>query len=250
MECHTGRRARDSTCRGDFRLQYNSFLRSSSVQACPSSRRGKQRPRPLRLLPLSSNDALDHDRISPIRDHSKLTLTVFSPRLLVEKGHLEDAKKSLRWIRGVDDSNEEVAEEIAEIQQTMEFHRSNQAASWKVLFTDPDLFARLWRSALLQFMAQMCGSTAIKYYLPINFLALGLGKELSLLASGIESTLKVGCTIIEMVLVDRLGRRKTLLFGSVIMTVALLVSMHEHECWPGLIISSADQRRPAARISQ
>ncbi|MCJ1301107.1 hypothetical protein MMC08_003906 [Hypocenomyce scalaris] len=147
-----------------------------------------------------------------------------SPRLLVEKGHLEDAKKSLRWIRGVDDSNEEVAEEIAEIQQTMEFHRSNQAASWKVLFTDPDLFARLWRSALLQFMAQMCGSTAIKYYLPINFLALGLGKELSLLASGIESTLKVGCTIIEMVLVDRLGRRKTLLFGSVIMTVALLIN--------------------------
>ena len=91
------------------------------------------------------------------------------------------------------------------------------------MFTDRDLFARLWRAALLQFMAQMCGATAIKYYLPTNFLALGLGKELSLLASGIESSLKVGCTIMEMLIIDKVGRRRTLLLGSVVMSVACLV---------------------------
>jgi len=73
-------------------------------------------------------------------------------------------------------------------------------------------------------MAQMCGSTAIKYYLPTNFLALGLGKELSLLASGIESSLKVACTIMEMMIIDKAGRRRTLILGSVVMSIALLAS--------------------------
>jgi hypothetical protein len=41
-------------------------------------------------------------------------------------------------------------------------------------------------------MAQMCGATAIKYYLPTTFTNLGLGKWLSLMASGIESSLKIG----------------------------------------------------------
>ncbi|MCJ1384734.1 hypothetical protein MMC17_007852 [Xylographa soralifera] len=73
-------------------------------------------------------------------------------------------------------------------------------------------------------MAQMCGSTAMKYYLPTNFIALGLGKEMSLLASGIESSLKVGCTVIEMMLIDRAGRKTTLVLGSTIMAVALLIN--------------------------
>jgi MFS family permease len=73
-------------------------------------------------------------------------------------------------------------------------------------------------------MAQMCGATAIKYYLPTVFLALGLSKDLSLMASGIESTLKIGCTIIEMLIIDKLGRKKTLLLGCAIMSLAMIVS--------------------------
>lgn len=82
-------------------------------------------------------------------------------------------------------------------------------------------------------MAQMCGATAVKYYLPTIFLALGLGKQLSLLASGIESSLKVGCTIIESLIIDRVGRRGTLLLGSTIMTIALLVSV-QHLSFKGV----------------
>ena len=123
----------------------------------------------------------------------------------------------------------------------MEVHHSKGDPSWKVLFTNKDLFARMWRVALLQFMAQMCGSTAMKYYLPTNFIALGLGKELSLLASGIESSLKVGCTIMEMLLIDRLGRRKTLVLGSSIMTIALLVSRSSFHVDGCLRVNSVDQ---------
>lgn len=95
--------------------------------------------------------------------------------------------------------------------------------SWTTLFTRRSLFQRLWRAALLQFMAQMCGATAIKYYLPTLFQKLSLGYHLSLLISGVESTLKIGCTIIEMLIIDRFGRRKTMITGCIVMTVAMLV---------------------------
>lgn len=64
----------------------------------------------------------------------------------------------------------------------------------------------------------------MKYYLPTLFTTLGLGHQLSLLVGGIESTLKIGCTIIEMHLIDRFGRRITLLTGCIVMSIAMLVS--------------------------
>jgi len=42
---------------------------------------------------------------------------------------------------------------------------------------------------------------------------------------GIESTLKIGCTIIEMYLIDRLGRRNTLVIGCLVMGAALAVCL-------------------------
>ena len=80
-------------------------------------------------------------------------------------------------------------------------------------------------------MAQMCGATAIKYYLPTVFLALGLSKDMSLMASGIESTLKIGLTIMEMFLVDIIGRRNSLLIGAVVASVAMLVCFVDRGRW-------------------
>lgn len=96
--------------------------------------------------------------------------------------------------------------------------------NWTLLFTRRDLFQRLWRVALLHFMAQMSGATAMKYYLPALFQKLGIESQLSLLISGIESTLKIGCTIIEMIVIDRFGRIKTLIGGCIAMAFAMLVS--------------------------
>jgi len=97
--------------------------------------------------------------------------------------------------------------------------------TWKSLFTEPSLFSRLWRAAFLQFMAQMCGATAMKYYLPTLFKVLGLGTRLSLLAGGIESTLKIGCTVLDALIIDKAGRRLTMAIGAAVMAVAMLVSL-------------------------
>lgn len=93
------------------------------------------------------------------------------------------------------------------------------------LFRDASLFARLWRAFLLQFMAQMCGATAIKYYLPTLLKALGLEYRLALMAGAAEMTVKIAMTIVEMWAIDRFGRRACMTGGSLIMGVAMLVSV-------------------------
>jgi Na+/melibiose symporter-like transporter len=134
----------------------------------------------------------------------------------------EEASKSLHYFRVDSFTEEEISDEFKEIEDSVAVQPSLRTR-YTELFTRRDLFQRLWRAALLQFMAQMCGATAIKYYLPTLFKKLGLGYRLSLLVSGIESTLKIGCTIIEMLIIDKFGRRNTLLFGCIVMAIAMLV---------------------------
>ncbi len=144
----------------------------------------------------------------------------------MDKGHITRATQSLQYLRGADSpSSDLISAELTQIKSSIERHRPPPGfRSWTILFTDRALFERLWRAALLQFMSQMCGNTAIKYYLPTIFIRLGIERKLSLMISGIESTLKIGCTIIEMLIIDKLGRRITLIIGCIVMSIALLVS--------------------------
>jgi MFS family permease len=73
-------------------------------------------------------------------------------------------------------------------------------------------------------MAQMCGATAMKYYLPTLLKGLGVGKRLALMAGAVEMTIKIGLTVVEMWLIDRFGRRACLVGGSLTMALAMLVS--------------------------
>jgi hypothetical protein len=145
------------------------------------------------------------------------------PRWLVEHGKFDRALMVLEYLREGSFTQEEIEREFTDIRESVaEFKASGR--TWLSLFKEPSLFARLWRAAVLQFMAQMCGATAMKYYLPTLFKALGLGTRLSLMAGGIESTLKIGCTILEMFIIDNVGRRLTLAIGAGVMAFAMLVS--------------------------
>jgi hypothetical protein len=150
------------------------------------------------------------------------SLTAVSPRWLVQNDKPDQARKSLEFYRAGSHTQQEIDTELADIQTDVDESRAS-GDTWMTLFRRRSLFERLWRAALLQFMAQMCGATAIKYYLPTLFQKLSLGYHLSLLISGVESTLKIGCTIIEMLIIDRFGRRWTMITGCIVMTLAMLV---------------------------
>ncbi|KAI2607775.1 general substrate transporter [Hypoxylon fragiforme] len=164
-----------------------------------------------------------------------------TPRWLIEHSHHDAARKSLSWLREGSFSSDEIESELASIREDVDAHRAAfPSSSWLSLFTDRSLFKRLWRASLLQFMAQMCGATAMKYYLPTLFARLGLPTRVTLMAGGIESTLKIGMTVIEMLLIDRLGRRVTLTAGCVAMGFGMLINGALGQVYPDNTDKGAD----------
>ncbi|KAI0517917.1 general substrate transporter [Xylaria bambusicola] len=161
-----------------------------------------------------------------------------TPRWLVEHGYYDRALRSLHWLREGSFTNEQIHAELARIRDDVEEYKGY--TSWTMLFRDPNLFSRLWRASLLQFMAQMCGAAAMKYYLPTLLEKLGLSTRVALMAGGIESTLKIGMTIIEMLLIDRLGRRVTLVSGTLAMGFALLINGVLGQVYPSNTNRAAD----------
>ncbi|KAI8628401.1 general substrate transporter [Xylariaceae sp. FL1651] len=163
-----------------------------------------------------------------------------TPRWLLEHGHHDRALKSLHWLREGSFTNEQIHFELSRIREDVQEFRAAGAASWTSLFRDAHLFSRLWRASLLHFMAQMCGATAMKYYLPTLLERLGLSTRVSLMAGGIESTLKIGMTVVEMMLIDRLGRKVTLISGTLAMGIAMMINGALGQAYPNNTNRAAD----------
>lgn len=148
-----------------------------------------------------------------------------SPRWLVESKQVERAKSTLRWLREGNYSDREIDLEFVSIVKNVDAYYAS-GTSWLSLFREPALLARLWRATALQFMATLCGATAMKYYLPTLLEALGLETRVALMAGAVEMTIKIGFTVLEMFLIDRFGRRNCLVAGCAVMAAAMLVGRH------------------------
>ncbi|KAF2021687.1 general substrate transporter [Aaosphaeria arxii CBS 175.79] len=147
-----------------------------------------------------------------------------TPRWLVEHGRSAAARRSLAYLRALEPSSEQVNRELREIEQDVERRKVAAKQSWTMLFTHRPLFNRLWRAALLSFMGQMAGNTSMKYYLPTILMNLGLERKMTLMTAGIETTLKIFCTMFDSWLVDRYGRTRTLVASCFIMSFSLLLN--------------------------
>ena len=154
---------------------------------------------------------------------------MYRPRWLVEKGDTERASKVLHWLREGTSAPGAATHELHAISADVETRRRRGGQQTFLsltlsLFREPPLRARLWRAFLLQFMAQMGGATAMKYYLPTLLRALGMDTRLALMAGAVEMTAKIGMTVVEMWVIDRFGRRACLVAGCLVMGLAMLVS--------------------------
>ncbi|OAA35843.1 ascus development protein [Beauveria brongniartii RCEF 3172] len=166
-----------------------------------------------------------------------------TPRWLLQTGNMEKASKVLHWLREDVDEPADIAHELHAINRDIEAYRQGQDSFFAkslALFREKPLFARMWRAFLLQFMAQMCGATAMKYYLPTLLKALGLDTRLALMAGAVEMTAKIGLTVVEMWIIDRFGRRTCLAGGSVVMAVAMLINGALPQIFPKNVSTVAD----------
>lgn len=129
-----------------------------------------------------------------------------SPRWLVLKNRVEDAKKVLRRLGSLD-----YEKEIKEIEESIS---GTDGVKHSYLFTKiysiPIMLA-----ILVAIFNQLSGINAIMYYAPRIFELVGYAKSSALLQSVSVGVTLFSFTVLGMFLIDRVGRKKLLLVGSV-----------------------------------
>ncbi|CAI9770979.1 unnamed protein product [Fraxinus pennsylvanica] len=135
---------------------------------------------------------------------------------LIEHGKEFEGKEALRKIRGVDD----VESELEMIKLACEIAR-------QVKHPYKKLFKRVSMPPLIigisvQVFQQFPGINAIMFYAPVLFQTVGFKSDGSLLSAIITGVVNVLSTIVSIVVVDRVGRRKLLLQACVQMFISMV----------------------------
>ncbi|CAG8909960.1 unnamed protein product [Penicillium egyptiacum] len=160
-----------------------------------------------------------------------LILTFFqleSPRFYIKQGKREKALEVLCQLRGLPAHHPYVLNEISEMdvafQEEME---ATLGMGWKGLFKEilgiKRNAYRLFLTNLAQNMACWSGGSAITVYAPDLFTLVGItGQEQSLFSTVVFGVVKfVAAIICALFLVDMAGRKRSLIIGIVIQTVAM-----------------------------
>ncbi|OUT23552.1 hypothetical protein CAS74_001873 [Pichia kudriavzevii] len=151
-----------------------------------------------------------------------LTFTPESPRYLVENDRIEEAKQSLAKNNKQDVNSEFVINEVNILADAIELEKSAGNATWGELFTGkPKIFYRLMVGVLLQSLQQLTGDNYFFYYGTTIFKAIGLDDSFE--TSIIFGVINFASTFLALWVVDRFGRRMTLMAGSIGMLVTLVI---------------------------
>ncbi|OMH83511.1 putative glucose transporter rco-3 [Zancudomyces culisetae] len=138
----------------------------------------------------------------------------YSPRWLMSKGRKEDAIKSLMRLRSASEANEKIMREADEIEAEIERERQTEVASYGTLFGQQ--FRKLLLGIILQVLQQLTGINAIIYYagqiVKTTNLTSGDGVFIGAAMVGVVNFVS---TIPAVIYVDKLGRRKLLIFGAI-----------------------------------
>ncbi|WP_406720824.1 sugar porter family MFS transporter [Thioclava litoralis] len=140
-----------------------------------------------------------------------------SPRYLVEKDRISEARDILETIVGV--RRARLDSKIAKIRETM---KREDSKSFRDL-TGGAFFFRpiVWVGILIAVFQQLVGINVIFYYSTTLWQSVGFQESDSFMISVFSSVVNIVATIIAILLIDRLGRKTLLLWGSGLMTVSL-----------------------------
>jgi SP family galactose:H+ symporter-like MFS transporter len=138
-----------------------------------------------------------------------------SPRWLAAKGNFRDAQRVLDRLR---DTSEQAKRELDEIRESLKIKQSGWA-----LFKENSHFRRaVWLGVLLQVMQQFTGMNVIMYYAPKIFEIAGFTNTIQQMwGTVIVGLVNVLATFIAIGLVDRWGRKPTLILGFIVMALGM-----------------------------
>ncbi|DBB06107.1 TPA: species-specific tRNA processing [Trebouxia sp. C0006] len=138
-----------------------------------------------------------------------------TPNSLVQRGKIEQARRTLERVRGTPN----VDAEFADIVEAVDASRSvNKMAIFQKKYRPV-----LTGAILIPFFQQFSGINTIMFYATELFDVLGDGANSALLDTAIVGAVNVGSTILAIVLVDRLGRKVLFAEGGLQMFICFVV---------------------------
>ena len=145
-----------------------------------------------------------------------------SPRYLVGKDRIEDAKMSLAKTNKVSPEDPALYRELQLIQAGVERERLAGKASWGTLFNGkPRIFERVVVGVMLQALQQLTGDNYFFYYSTTIFKSVGMNDSFQ--TSIIIGVINFASTFVGIYAIERMGRRLCLLTGSVAMSICFLI---------------------------
>ena len=157
--------------------------------------------------------------VVPAVVYGLLALTIpESPRYLVGRNRDEEAARILQEVTG----EENPLDRVKEIKLTV---RREASASLKdIRGPSFGLHPLVWTGIWLAIFQQFVGINAIFYYSTTLWKSVGFSTDQSFTTSVITSAINVGMTFVAILFVDRIGRRRLLLIGSVGMFIGLVLA--------------------------
>ena len=145
-----------------------------------------------------------------------------SPRYLVGKDRIDDAKISLAKTNKVSPEDPALYRELQLIQAGVERERLAGKASWGTLFNGkPRIFERVIVGVMLQALQQLTGDNYFFYYSTTIFKSVGMNDSFE--TSIIIGVINFASTFVGIYAIERMGRRLCLLTGSVAMSICFLI---------------------------
>lgn len=144
-----------------------------------------------------------------------------SPRFAYRHGRVDEARRTMAKFYGVHESHRAVKREIAEIKEKHDLEISLGKRPWIELLTGPRMAYRTMLGIVLQALQQLTGANFFFYYGTTIFEATGLSN--SFVTAMILGGVNFGMTFFGLYIVERFGRRRSLIVGGIGMTASFLV---------------------------
>ncbi|KAK6515379.1 hypothetical protein TWF506_007718 [Arthrobotrys conoides] len=175
-----------------------------------------------------------------------------SPRWLVQHGYVEQATSVLARVYGINQEESNAADRrmlshlVRSIERGVrtETELASTSAKWKNLFGKRSNRRALLISGGLQGFQQLCGFNALMYFSSLIYAMLDF-KNPTLTSLSVAAT-NFTFTLVSLVLIPRVGKRRLLLYSVPMMAVGLLIAAYGFHNLPTQQISIAQKENSVA----
>lgn len=140
-----------------------------------------------------------------------------TPRWLVEHGMEDKAREVLKKLRG-NDPNADIDQEVEDVKDAQKKESSTTVRD----LLKPNIRPMIWIGVGLAVFQQFVGINTVIYYAPTILKNTGLTDSASIAQTIFVGVTNVVFTIVAVLLLDKVGRRRLLLIGTVGLTVAII----------------------------